>query len=161
MPAKTRSLSTQNANVTLSSGNANCLLRRSKCKEYLELSIIIPLTAMSLVITISYGYQGLKFQLASNFKYLEEGDGVAGLAVLSSACSSRELWHRQQCNLHKAVKPRNCLKRSCQRGWEAYALGSSLLFLCCTSRVLPCLGCSYCNIFTCCSNSATKPFGQY
>lgn len=38
---------------------------------------------MSLVITISYGYQGLKFQLASNFKYIEKGDGVAGLAVLS------------------------------------------------------------------------------
>lgn len=91
MPAKTRSFSRQDASATLSSGNANCLLRRSKCKEYLELSIIIPLTAMSPVITISYGYQGLRFQLASNFKYLENGDGVAGLAVPSEACSSGEL----------------------------------------------------------------------
>lgn len=44
MPAKTRSFGRQNANVTLSFGNAKCLLSRSKCKEYLELSITITLT---------------------------------------------------------------------------------------------------------------------
>lgn len=73
MPAKTRSFSRQDANATLSSGNANCLLRRSTCKEYLELSIIIPLTAMSPVITISYGYQGLRFQLAVTLNTLRTG----------------------------------------------------------------------------------------
>lgn len=43
MPAKTRSFRRQNANVTLCFGNAKCLLSRYKCKEYLELSITIPL----------------------------------------------------------------------------------------------------------------------
>ena len=81
MPAKTRSFRGQNANVTLSFGNAKRLLGRSKCKEYLELSITIPLTAMSLVITISNGYQGLKFQLTSNFKYIEKVNGMAFLAA--------------------------------------------------------------------------------
>lgn len=36
---------------------------------------------MSLVITISYGYQGLKFQLTSNFKYIEKVNGMAFLAA--------------------------------------------------------------------------------
>lgn len=76
---------------------------------------------------------GTQISACSNFKYFENGDGVAGLAVPSEACSSRELWHTQQCNLHKAVRPRNCLERGCQRAGKHMLWGAA----CCSSAALP------------------------